>query len=520
MIVIPITANNVIESFEEIRKAAKVADIIELRSDYLFTANRIILRKLLRFVRSCKKPVIVTPRDRKQGGAGIIDNNTKIELILESIKQKADYFDIEADKLKLLKKVDVNDIRKELEDDYGVDIKKFDKDMMKTRFIVSYHNFKKTPDVISVYKKIRRDAKKYKLKNYVVKIVTLANTIEDNAKIFKLLELAKKDKQAIAAFCMGNHGEISRVLSAKYGSLFTFGSLEETKMTAPGQINAELLKNIYRVNKQDAATKVFGLIGKPVNESKGYLVHNLCFENKKINAVYVNFLVDDLKKFLAVYKDRFNGFSITMPYKQSIVKYLNKEEQNAKMIGAVNTAAINGGKLSGYNTDYNGALEALIKATKLADKKVLIIGAGGVAKAILAALINEGAIVTIADSDEHKARSVANAFNAEYCTIKEIADVEFDILINATPIGMAPNTDAMPVSNEILDKLDKKKVVFDVVYSPEKTKLLEEAEKRHAIIVSGVDMFILQAREQFRIFTGKQPDLRLMKRILVKGALK
>ncbi len=520
MIVIPITANNVIESFEEIRKAAKVADIIELRCDYLFTANRIILRKLLRFVRSCKKPVIVAPRDRKQGGAGIIDNITKIELILESIKQKADYFDIEADKLKLLKKVDIDDIRKELEDDYGVDIRKFEKDMMKTKFIVSYHNFKKTPDVISVYKKIRKDAKKYKLKNYVIKVVTLANVIEDNAKIFKLLELAKKDKQPIVAFCMGNYGEISRVLCAKYGSLFTFGCLEETKKAAPGQINAELLKNIYRVNKQDTATKVFGLIGNPVNESKGYLVHNLCFENKKINAVYVNFLVDDLKKFLAAYKNRFHGFSITMPYKQSIIKYLTKQDLNTQKIGAVNTLAINAGKLSGHNTDYDGALGALTKITKLADKKVLMLGAGGVAKAILAALINEGAIVTVADIDEHKAKLVANSFNAAYCSMKKIADVEFDILINATPIGMAPNVDSMPIGHEILNKLDKKKIVFDVVYSPEKTKLLEEAEKHHAITVSGVDMFILQAREQFKLWTGKIPDLRLMKRILVKGALK
>ena len=149
-----------------------------------------------------------------------------------------------------------------------------------------------------------------------------------------------------------------------------------------------------------------------------------------------------------------------------------------------------------------------------------MIGAGGAGKAILAALINEGALVTVADTDEHKAKTLANSFNAEFCSIKEIAEVEFDILINATPIGMAPNVDAMPVGNEILNKLDKKKVVFDVVYSPEKTKLLEEAEKRHAIIVSGVDMFILQAREQFNLWTGKMPDLRLMKRILVKGALK
>jgi len=464
MICTPITASRTKEALKDIEKA-KDADLIELRLDLIKDINEKNLEKL---IKKTKKKKIVT--DRKK----------RLVLIQKSIELKADFVDL-----------DISTGEKQ--------IKNIIKGKKKTKIIVSFHNFKKTDkkEVLRKYNQIK------KLNADIIKIATFAKNIDDNKIIFDLIKKSKKENKKIITLCMGEKGEISRILSPLFGAKLTFGSLEKGKESAPGQLTAKELKNTFRINKlKNKKIKIFGLVGNPVKQSKGVIIHNKSFDKLGLNNIYVNFLVEDLGTFVKNFKEMISGLSVTIPHKQDIMKKLDKIDPIAKKIGAVNTVIKKKGKLIGHNTDVKGAIDAIKIKTKIKNKKVLLIGSGGVARAIAFGIKNEKGKLIILNRTVKKAKKLAKEIKCKGDGLDKLKrQNNIDIIINGTSIGMFPNENKTPIDNDILKKIVKKStVVFDSVYNPEKTKMLKDASSLGCKIVSGDKMFINQAKEQLKLF--------------------
>ncbi len=475
MIAVPIIAYNLKQAVKSIKKASRYADIIELRLDYLKNLTPNILEKL---ILNKTKPLIVTIRKKEEGGKHKIMESKRIEFFKKAMDLNVDFIDMELST--------------------GTEtIKQLIKSKRKTKIIVSYHNFRNTnrEEILTKYRKIKS------LNPDIIKIVTFANSIDDNKNMFDLIRKANSDNTKIISFCMGKLGEISRILSVPMGAYLTFASLEKGMESAPGQVDVNTLKNIYRVKKLKDP-KIFGLVGNPVEHSKGFILHNTRFKKLHLNYIYLNFLVDNLNSFLKNYKSMVSGLSITIPFKSRIIRYLDKIEPTAKKIGAVNTVIKKNNKLIGYNTDMIGAIKAILSKTKIEDKNILIIGAGGVARAIAYGIVKNKGNLIILNRTVSKAKKLAKELNCLWGSLDDLISLrEIDVVINATSLGMFPKIEETPINKKILRKITKRgSVIFDSVYNPKKTKLLKDAEKLGLITISGYSMFINQAKEQFRLF--------------------
>ena len=481
MICVPITSKTIEEAIEEIKEAEEVADIIELRLDYLKNPDLKVL------LETARKPVIVTCRKKSEGGLYDGDEKGRVEILLKAIEEGANYVDVELSTPEPL-------------------LDKLKKKKAETRLILSYHNFKHVPDDLqNTYDRMLQKGCE------IVKIAVMANSCEDNLRIFDIIEQAKSKNMDIIAFCMGEYGEISRVLSPLFGGYLTFGSLSRGKESAPGQIPAQVLKNIYRVNALGSDVNIYGLIGNPVKESMGYLIHNRSFAGNNLNNIYLPFLVDNLLSFISGFRKYFKGMSVTMPFKEDVIPLLDEIDGTAKKIGAVNTLQIRDGKLFGCNTDCSGAVKALEEKTSLKGKKIVIIGAGGVARAIGFGVMEKRADVCIFDVDTKKADSLAVDLGCRTSSLESIGS-DFDILINCSPVGMHPHINKTPFSK---DMLKKGMIVFDAVYNPLKTRFLKEAEEVGCITIQGVELFVNQAVDQFELWTGQKAPKSLMKEIVL-----
>ena len=481
MLAAAITAKNVREALNDI-KNAKGADLIELRLDYLDKLNPENIKKIMKF---CRKPVIATVRKNDEGGFHKIDENKRVELIKKCIDYGADFIDIEYSTNKVL-------------------LKGILKNKKSSKIIVSYHNFKETPsNLIKTYKNIK------KLNPDLIKIVTNANSVADNFRIFEITKKASKDKKKIIAFCMGSYGQFSRILGNLFGSSITYASVDKGKESASGQLTLNEMVNSYRIKKINKNTKIAGLIGNPVEHSWSHIIHNSAFEKLKVNAVYLKFRVDEFKKFIDYFKKLNSlGFSVTIPHKIEAMSCLNKIDDKAKKIGAINTIVIRNKRLIGYNTDCDGAIQALKAKTSLKGKNVVILGAGGSSRAISYGLIQENADVVILNRTTDKAQKIAIDFGCNYGSLNALKKLDYDILINTTPIGMHPNVDEIPIDSGLIKK---NKIVFDIVFNPYKTMLLKIAEKKNCTIIPGFEMLIYGAMLQFKLWTNKNAPENLMR---------
>ncbi len=263
----------------------------------------------------------------------------------------------------------------------------------------------------------------------------------------------------------------------------------------------------------NAKTKVCAIIGHPVEHSMSPTIHNAAFQQLGLNYVYVAFDVVNVKAAIEAMRALdFRGYSVTIPHKVEVMKYLDRVDKLAAKIQAVNTVVNNNGLLTGYNTDVIGAIKSLKRRTELKGKKTALVGAGGAGRAIAFGLMEEKATLTIFDKDFEKARKLAKSVGCSYNPMEKI-DSSFDILINATPVGMHPKTNQMAVDEKILKP---GMLVFDIVYNPIKTKLVETAEAKGCETISGIEMLIEQGAEQFRLWTGQEAPRELMKGVLLK----
>jgi 3-dehydroquinate dehydratase/shikimate dehydrogenase len=311
-------------------------------------------------------------------------------------------------------------------------------------------------------------------------------------------------------------GEIAapvRILSVRMGTLLTYAPVENA--TAPGQTSLDEAQKLYRADRIDRRTTVFGVIGDPIGHSLSPLLQNAGFAARRMNAVYLPFLVHDLKDFLgAIGPLGIKGFSITIPHKERILRHLDGCDPLAEKIGAVNTVVVRGnGKLYGYNTDYVGVLRTLQTRIPLQNSRVLILGAGGAARAVAFALAEAGASVCVSARRIEKAKSLARAAGGEAIARKQLRGEFFDAIVNATPVGMHPNVRQSPLdANELNCRL-----VFDTIYRPRETRLLQLAERRGIQTVSGLDMFVAQGTAQWEIWTGERAPYDTMRRAVLRA---
>jgi len=300
---------------------------------------------------------------------------------------------------------------------------------------------------------------------------------------------------------MGEQGVISRVLGVRAGSVFTFAAVGAGEETAPGQISAQELRSVYRIEQVDAATRVYGVAGDPVAHSLSPAIMNAAFRRENVNAVYVALHAKTLKDLLTCVRDiPIHGLSITMPYKEAILAHLDNTDSHTTKIGACNTVVrAQDGKLYGFNTDTSGVVRPLERRlSTLQDAKILVLGAGGAARAAVFGLAERGAEVFILNRSIEAAKKLARRAHARSIKRADLKKHVFDVIINATPVGMG-NTRETPLQEKEINA----RYVFDMIYDPFETRLLQLAKQRGAQIIPGIEMFVHQAARQFEIWTGK-----------------
>ncbi|MBN2217932.1 MAG: shikimate dehydrogenase [Pirellulales bacterium] len=461
------------------------AAMVELRLDYI--RGDVNIRRLLAD-RPC--PVLMSCRREIDGGRFGGAEQERLMLLRTAIAEGVDYID--------------------LEEDVAGSIPRFGK----TKRVVSLHDFRKTPDDLdAIYGRLAQ------LDPDVIKICTMANRPSDNLRMLQLIQQAKVPTVGI---CMGDIGVPTRILAGRFGAPFTFATFSQERTLAPGQLSFEMMANVFRYDRINAQTDVYGVVADPIGHSLSPLIHNAAFAETGQNKVYLPFRVprEHLKSFLEEADQLgLKGLSVTIPHKEAVLPMLTKADGVVRRIGACNTIVLNGKDRVGYNTDYRAAMESLEEAlggvdgdaNPLTGKTALVLGAGGVGKAIACGLARRGAVVVLADGKPRVAERLAVALECRTVDWAKRHTVSADVLVNATPVGMHPNVDETPFPKH---HLRPAMVVFDAVYNPESTLLIKDARSRNCRVVTGVDMFVRQACLQFKLFTGQDGPTDIMREVV------
>ena len=457
------------------------AQLVELRLDYI--RRDVNLKRLLEN-RPC--PVIVTCRRERDGGRWSEMEESRLMLLRSAIAVGVDYID--------------------LEEDIADSIPRFGP----TKRIISYHNFRETPDDLAAIHErcISMDAD-------VVKIATMANNPHDSV---RMLDLIRNSEVTTVGMCMGDIGTSSRLLAGKVGAPFSYATFHHERALAPGQLSYKQMAQIFHYDRIRQDTEVYGVVADPIGHSLSPMVHNAGFYELELNKVYVPFRVprEYLAEFLQDCRQLdVRGLSVTIPHKEQIVKLLDQIDPTAAAIGAVNTVIFDGETTIGYNTDCTAAMDSLsvahgkgIRDDVFAGRVALVLGSGGASRAIAYGLLQRDAEVVIAGRSASRAASLASELECRHVEWSARHGVKAQIVINGTPVGMHPNVDETPYDGHYLRR---HMIVFDTVYNPEQTLLIKQAREQGCRIATGVDMFVRQAAAQFELFTGHEAPLELMR---------
>ncbi len=360
--------------------------------------------------------------------------------------------------------------------------------------IVSFHDFTRTKGLEQAADRIEVFEPDF------VKVVSTARTLSDNLAVLKLIEDRSLGAHVVG-IAMGEEGLLSRVLGPRAGGAFTFASPENGAETAPGQIKVRALRDLYRIEQLDQATRIFGVAGNPISHSLSPLMHNTAFKRENVNAIMLPLKVKALSDMLTVVRELpLGGVAVTMPLKQEVLPELANMDPLTAKIGACNTLRTGAdGKLYGFNTDVAGVVRPLEKRLRLKGARVAVLGAGGAARAAVFALVDQGAEVYVVNRTHETAVTLARQAKAKSLKHEVFAKQQFDILVNATPCGMLGGKEAMPIGEKELNA----RLVFDMVYNPLETPLIKLARSRGIAVISGLEMFVQQGARQFEIWTGK-----------------
>ena len=480
MIIVSITGPRMSDALAQIASSAAYADMLEFRLDLIRSPALAILFS------ATPKPVIATCRPLWEGGGFRGREQDRLEILSAASLLGARYVDIE------------------LRAGKGA-LAQFLARRWDTQVIVSRHLSKgEKINALPAYRQLHATGAD------VVKFAFFASDSFEIRSAADFLHHARKDGQKAIAIAMGEAGEPSRVLYKILGAWATYAAPEQGKPSAPGQLTGRQLRELYRANTLGPRTRIFGVIGNPVRQSKGIFIHNQLFARERKNAVYCRFLVGDLKRFVRFMAPLLRGYSVTHPHKQEMVRFLDASDSLVKSVGAVNTVLRKRNRLWGTNTDAPGALDAIEHVTPVSGKNVLVVGAGGTACAIAFEARRRGARVLVTNRTESRGRALAERLGLEFVPLRLLGRTGFDVLVNATTVGMFPRVASSPVPARILGG----KVVFDAVYNPPMTRLLHDALRSGARIVQGTEMYLNQAARQFQMYTGRRADITLMRKIL------
>ena len=462
MLAAVITGPDLFSAKRQIKNALD-ADIIELRLDYL---DSIALEKVKKLQVYWGKKVIFSLR-RYQHGGKYFQHDKKMFFDLERLfSLEPTYFDLE------------HDIPLEF-------LQKMRNKYPKVEIIFSYHNFKNTPENLSdLLNKMKNPYTKF------YKIATFANSNVDSLKMLSFLK-ENKDNNVIG-IPMGESGSFVRIISKIYNNKINYCYVD--KINTEGQMSIDELINVYNFKDINESTEIYALLGDPVDQSLGHIYHNSIFKRQNKNVVYVKIKLKghELPLFFSNIKNfPFKGLSITMPLKEKVVSFL---DDDLSKINSINTIHIKEGKFIGHNTDGIATLDAIERKIKIRDKKVLLIGAGGSAKAIAHEATKRKADLIIFNRDEAKAYELATSLRCRAYSLsklKEIMREGYDVIINATPCSM-DNISLVPK-----EYLIPGTIVMDIVTKPVDTMLLRDANEKGCIVLYGMEVFINQAKMQF-----------------------
>jgi 3-dehydroquinate dehydratase/shikimate dehydrogenase len=459
------------------------ADVVELRLDYWQDAD-----DFPRLVGGLDVPLILTCRPSWEGGHSELDDDDRLDLLERCFEDAPEGALIDYEWAAVERGVEPA-----------------------APFIVSSHDFTGRPPTLTKLYAQMADSEAA-----VVKLAWAARSVRDNLEAFDLL--AGRAKPTIA-LCMGEAGLPSRVLAKKFGAFLSFAALRDDIQTAAGQPTIAQMKDLYRWDHLTPATEVFGVVGDPVGHSMSPAVHNAAFDATGHDGVYLPLPVaagwESFKAFMETFGRHdaldLRGLSVTIPHKENALRHLRETggqiEPLAGQIGAVNTLTF-GETLAGRNTDHAAILASL--NLEPAGKTVGVIGAGGTGRTAVAAVAAAGAAVTIYNRSEDRAAALAAEFGVQHAPLAALAGATANAWLNTTSLGMSPDTDASPFDGH-LPKLTPETIVWDAVYNPPKTKLLQQAQAAGATAIGGIHMFTHQAAAQFEQWTGNPAPLDAMR---------
>ena len=477
-----------------IKLAAETGHFIEVRLDCITAADLTsAIENLRQLLQEHSRSTIITLRPQEQGGLRPLTLDERLQFWRkQGFGLPTCLFDLEVDLAEEF-----------LRNGENVDW---------SRVICSTHDFSAgVAEVENLYDRIARTPAR------LLKVAVMLDDAVENLEIFKLLEHAASDDRELIAIGMGGAGVPSRILGPSRGSFITYASLDHNTLTAPGQLIAKELRDIYRLELITGATEVMGLIGHPIAHSLSPQIHNAAFRAAELDAVYLPFDVRDLASFMRRMVHpatreidwRFRGLSVTTPHKQNVMDHLDWIDPAATEIGAVNTVVIDGKGLKGYNTDALGFISALktqlhrLKATRCA-----VIGSGGAARAAIWALLQEGAEVSVFVRDVERAKPLTETFDIPIAELQSAVFKDFDVVVNTTVLGMSGHSEQQTPANAA--QLRGARLACDLVYNPNETRFLREAEQVGCETLSGLSMFVAQAAEQFRLWTGGEAPSNVM----------
>jgi 3-dehydroquinate dehydratase/shikimate dehydrogenase len=492
IICVPVCAETGEEMIRQIQQAEKLADVVELRFDYLNKMDEQTLRRI--FAYESQVPWLSTFRPKEQGGHRELTVEARTKFWNNG--HETEFIDVEEDIASVT-------------------------DKLPSSRICSHHDFSGVPDDVDAIFTRLSDTR-----SEIVKIAVNINDVTEAIPVWKLLERAKSENKQTIPIAMGEAGKWTRILGPLHGAFLTYASLESGSETAPGQISAVDMRDVYRVKELDEDTEVYGIIAGNTSYSTSPFMHNSAFKAKGVNAVFVPFQVKDLDAFMRLIVKpqtreielNLRGFSVTNPHKQSIIKHLDGLEETAKKIGAVNTIKLDNEKLYGFNTDAFGFIEPLKKLyADLTDARVAVVGSGGAARAVVYSLKEEKTDVTIFARDPKKAASLVDEFNIGFqllTTDNRLLTTGFDIIVNATPLGTRGEQENETIARA--EHLGNTKLVYDLVYNPAETTLIREAKKAGVEAMNGLEMIVAQGMQQFKIWTGRDAPVKEMRDAVIK----
>jgi 3-dehydroquinate dehydratase/shikimate dehydrogenase len=478
------------ELIEKAESALADSRFLELRLDSL-PKPAAALPKVKEFLVAHRDATVIATCRRKEFGGGFTGSlKAELEVLTKAAESGCQIVDLEVESAEEAAPRQLDQLRAKLKE-------------TATALLVSFHDYSRSKHLAQAATRIEAFRPDF------VKVVSTAKSLADNLAVLKLIE-ERSHSAEVVGIAMGEEGLISRVLGLRAGAAFTFASFADGDETAPGQLSARTLRDLYRIDQVDLATRIFGVAGNPIHHSLSPLMQNTAFRREGVNAVLLPLKVRTIDDLVTLARELpLAGCAVTMPFKQEILPHLASADPLIRRIGACNTLRSGAdGKLTGFNTDVAGVVRPLEKRLKLQGARIAFIGAGGAARAGVFGLVAQGAQVFIANIIHEDAVKLARQAKAKAIKQSVLAKERFDVLINATPCGMAGNKVQMPIAENELNA----GLVFDMVYNPLETPLLKLAKSRGIPVIGGIEMFVQQGARQFEIWTGKPaPEAEMMR---------